>query len=194
MNWKSEYQVTAFGETNDPNTLICTLGRDGFGKLTIDPDTKDITVEKLFNPLESEEFGGGPHPPTERFNDGKVSPDGKFFSGTFDGAVAAKMTEVKKYYWTMNGNNEMAPLLYRYDNEKNSAIVQKDVGHHIVCNGPTWSLDGTKFYYTCSLSGQIREYDYDKDTSTVKGEGRVVITTDKVSSANVILDGSTIDS
>ena len=43
-------------------------------------------VQFLNNPLNNEDperTGGGPHPPTEKFNDGHCSPDGRFFAGTF---------------------------------------------------------------------------------------------------------------
>ena len=36
------------------------------------------------------------------------------------------------------------------------------VGHVFISNGPTWSLDGTKFYHVCSIENKIKEYDYDK--------------------------------
>ena len=41
------------------------------------------------------------------------------------------------------------------------------VGYHILSNGPTWSLDGKKFYYVCSLRNFIREYDYDAATGAI---------------------------
>ena len=55
----------------------------------------------------------------------------------------------------------MAPLLYRYDSDTNTAEAQTEVGHFALANGPTWSADGSKFYFTSSSSFHIREYDYD---------------------------------
>ena len=75
------------------------------------------------NPLLDEKFGGGPHPETERFNDGKVSPDGKFFAGTIDDCKKAfDDGPHKKHYWTMEGKNELPALLYRYDGVNKTCI------------------------------------------------------------------------
>jgi sugar lactone lactonase YvrE len=188
MNVETNYQITCLGETTDPNVLICALNRAGFGR--IDVNGKDWKVTELFNPLTKEEFGNGPHPETEYFNDGKVSPDGKFFVGTIDEALMYDRTKGGDHYWTMNGNNEMAPLLYRYDKEK-GAEVQTAVGHFKCANGPTWSNDGSKFYMTCSLSGKFMEFDYDLATGTIKGEAKEVNSNKDGKSA---FDGTTIDS
>ena len=69
--------------------------------------------------MEHEEFGGGPHGEC-KLNDGKVSPDGKFFAPSFGGGAKG---DFKKFAWTMEGNNQLAPLLYRYDEKNNSAVV-----------------------------------------------------------------------
>jgi sugar lactone lactonase YvrE len=37
----------------------------------------------------------------------------------------------------------------------------EEVGHVLISNGPTWSLDGSKFYFVCTIEGLIKEYDYD---------------------------------
>ena len=70
------------------------------------------------NPLKEEAFGEGKHPPAEALNDGKVSPDGRFFCGTCDWAsFFGNSDSIKQYYWTMSGNNKMGPLLYGFDIE-----------------------------------------------------------------------------
>jgi sugar lactone lactonase YvrE len=50
----------------------------------------------------------------------------------------------------MEGENAMAPLLYKIDLENNKAIPQTEVGHFLCANGPNWSPDGSKFYFVCS--------------------------------------------
>ena len=95
----------------------------------------------------------------------------------------------------MNGNNKLSPLLYRFDPKNKTAHIQEAVGHHICANGPTWSLDGKKFYYVCSPYGEIREYDYDIYTSTVKGKARTVIKMGpEITKDMAIFDGGCMDS
>jgi sugar lactone lactonase YvrE len=96
----------------------------------------------------------------------------------------------------MGGANEISPLLYRYDVETNTAVVQEEVGHFCLGNGPCWSLDGSKFYFTDSPTKEIREFDYDIETSTVKGKngGRVVFHTDNLGKTVSTPDGQCIDS
>lgn len=91
----------------------------------------------------------------------------------------------------MKGNNKLSPLLYRYDVDENTAEVQTDVGHHICANGLVWSQDGTKFYYTDSATGHIREYNYDIETSKVKGPAREVLHQKNVGFG--LFDGATLD-
>ena len=63
----------------------------------------------------------------------------------------------------MDGSNFIPSLLYRLngikDGGKGYSIVNS-VGHVFISNGPTWSLDGTKFYHVCSIENKIKEYDY----------------------------------
>jgi len=54
-------------------------------------------------------------------------------------------------------------LLYRLDGPKDDGKGYSSVdsvGHVFISNGPTWSLDGTKFYHVCSIENKIKEYDY----------------------------------
>ena len=67
--------------------FIVSFTREGFGNLEINEQSNEIKINLFnINPLldEREESGGGFHPISERFNDGKCSPDGKFFAGTID--------------------------------------------------------------------------------------------------------------
>lgn len=90
------------------------------------PDSTDVDVELLgINPLLDEKFGNGPHPENERFNDGKVSPDGKFFAGTINDCPEGFDSPHKQYYWTMDGNNQLPALLYRYDGENKTCVIQE---------------------------------------------------------------------
>jgi hypothetical protein len=117
--------VGCFHPTNTPDVFIAAIRRGGLAKMTIKPDSSEVQVESLgINPLKFEKFGGGAHPPAEIFNDGKVSPDGHFFVGNMDwGNFMTKDEDIKKHYWTMEGNNKMGPLLYRFDISKKQAVV-----------------------------------------------------------------------
>ena len=42
-----------------------------------------------------------------------------------------------------------------------------EVGNVLCSNGPTWSLDGSKFYFVCTIQGIIKEYDYDYKTGNI---------------------------
>lgn len=91
-----------------PDTFICVVRLGGLAKLTIKRDSKNAHLELLgINPLESEQYGDGPHSQFETWNDGKVSPDGKFFAGTVDNqrVFGYDNSDVMQHYWTMNGNN-----------------------------------------------------------------------------------------
>ena len=124
MNVQTELKkgIGSICETTDPNVLLCGAAHRGFVKLTLDPNSSDVKAEDLFRPFDHEKFGDGPHPEDERLNDGKVSPDGKFFCGSLEQSGFFAYDSMKEYAWTMNGNNKMASLLYRYDADTNTAV------------------------------------------------------------------------
>lgn len=79
--------------------------------------------------------------PANRFNDGKVGPDGKFWAGTM----------------RINGKGQGEGALYRFDLEKRtSEKVVEDVG---LSNGLDWH-DG-KFYFVDTHERRIDTFDYD---------------------------------
>jgi len=86
--------------------------------------------------------------PSNRFNDGKVSPDGRFFAGTMDDEQLRR------------------PLgaLYRLDPD---GICHQMVEGLIVSNGLAWSSDGRTMYHSDSRAQIIFAYDYDLDTGTI---------------------------
>lgn len=185
-----------FAPTKTPDVFVAAIRRGGLAKMTIKADSTNVRLEPLgINPLKHDKFGNGPHPKAEIFNDGKVSPDGHFFVGNMDWQnFMTSDKEIRKHYWTMEGNNRMGPLLYRFDINNKTAVVQEEVGHHLCGNGPNWSPDGSKFYYVCSSFGEIREYNYDMATSTVKGPARTVCKFDNNwGGPGAIFDGGAVD-
>jgi sugar lactone lactonase YvrE len=80
--------------------------------------------------------------PGNRFNDGKVSPDGRFWAGTMDEA------ELKR----------PSGALYRLDPDRSVHKMATDL---IVSNGLAWSADGGTLFHSDSKGQVIYVYDYD---------------------------------
>jgi sugar lactone lactonase YvrE len=80
--------------------------------------------------------------PATRFNDGKVSPDGRFWAGTMDQETLSR------------------PLgaLYRLDPDGHCERVLDGL---IVSNGLAWSADGRTMFHSDSRGEIIHTYDYD---------------------------------
>lgn len=76
-----------------------------------------------------------------RFNDGKVSPDGRFFVGSMDEAQLSRRLGV----------------LYRLDPDGRCEAVLDDL---IVSNGLAWSPDGKQLWHSDSKGQLIRCFDY----------------------------------
>src|SRR4051795_3983121 len=101
--------------------------------------------------LHTRELGviGGPEPvPGTRFNDGKVSPDGRFFAGTMDEEKLSRPIAA----------------LYRLDPDLS---VHRVVADLIVSNGLAWTADGRTMYHSDSKGPVIWAYDYDTTTGAV---------------------------
>jgi len=102
-------------------------GYDGF--LALDPD------------VGRPESWGDPEPalPTNRFNDGKVDRQGRFWAGTMD-----------------RFEREASGSLYRLDPDRRWTLVD---GGYRVTNGPAFSLDGRTLYHTDSALQRIYAFD-----------------------------------
>ena len=88
------------------------------------------------------EFVTGPeHVPGTRFNDGKVSPDGRFFAGTMDEERLSRPIAA----------------LYRLDPDLSMHRVVRDL---IVSNGLAWSPDGATMFHSDSKGPVVWAYDY----------------------------------
>jgi len=80
------------------------------------------------------------HIATNRFNDGKCSPDGCFYAGT--------ISEKK-----ISGDAS----LYRYDHKEKTKPVLKGLTNS---NGIIWSRDGKSVYHIDTPSQRVMKYDY----------------------------------
>ncbi|MFV0461225.1 MAG: SMP-30/gluconolactonase/LRE family protein [Actinomycetales bacterium] len=83
-----------------------------------------------------------------RFNDGKCSPDGRFFAGTMD----------------VERLSRPIAQLYRLDPDLSWRAVVDDL---IVSNGIGWSADGSTMYLSDSKAQVVWLYDYDTGSGEV---------------------------
>ncbi|HVE48494.1 MAG TPA: SMP-30/gluconolactonase/LRE family protein [Casimicrobiaceae bacterium] len=85
---------------------------------------------------------------TNRLNDGKVSPEGRFWAGTMD------------------DRPQKQPIgsLYRLDADHRCTRMARDVK---VSNGLAWSPDARTMYHSDSRGGAIYRYTYDSETGSI---------------------------
>lgn len=107
---------------------------------------------------------------SNRFNDGKASPDGSFWAGTM------------AYDATPH-----AGKLYRLDPAGNVHLEESDV---TISNGITWTEDHKTMYYIDSPARIVTAFDYDKTSGNISN-GKIVI---KVPDNMGVPDGMAIDS
>jgi sugar lactone lactonase YvrE len=85
---------------------------------------------------------------TNRFNDGRVDPQGRFWAGTMGDPA-----------W-----DQPVGSLYRFDPDQTVTTMQTRV---ICSNGTAWSPDGRTMYYTESFRYSIFAYDFDCATGSI---------------------------
>lgn len=92
-------------------------------------------------------------PPTNRFNDGKCDPHGRFIAGTMD-----------------LGESEPTGSLYSFD----GTSITKLLSNVTISNGLTWSPDCKTFYYIDTPTREVRAFGYDLETGAI-ANGRSAI-------------------
>ena len=93
-------------------------------------------------------------PATNRFNDGKCDPRGRFLAGT------------------MNLNEtDSTGSLYSFDGKS----ITKLLSDVTISNGMTWSADGKTFYYIDTPTRQVQAFDYDLDSGAIANP-RIAVT------------------
>lgn len=107
--------------------------------------------------------------PDNRFNDGKCSPDGRFFAGTI--SLAKKTGDAR---------------LYRLDPD---LTLHEAFGPVTNSNGIAWSLDGKTVYYIDTPRKEVLAFDYDAADGHLHNL-RSVISTGHIDASP---DGMTID-
>lgn len=108
--------------------------------------------------------------PDNRFNDGKCSPDGRFFAGT--------ISLVK---------NTGDATLYRLDPDLSLHTAYSGVTNS---NGIVWSADSSTCYYIDTPRQSVLAFDYSAETGLLTG-ARIAFSTSHISASP---DGMTIDS
>ena len=89
--------------------------------------------------------------PSNRFNDGKCDPAGRFWAGTMD------------YF----GEKEDRGALYCLHPD---GKAERKISPATISNGLAWSLDTTTMYYVDTGRNNVRAYDYDVETGDVRNE------------------------
>ena len=95
-------------------------------------------------------------PPTNRFNDGKVGPDGCFWVGSMDERTPRQKTA----------------FLYRITPD---GRTERKADGYAVSNGLAWSPDGRIMYHSDSTARIIEAWDFDSRTGALAGH-RVLAT------------------
>lgn len=86
----------------------------------------------------------------QRFNDGKVGPDGRAYLGTF--------------------SRDRSAAFYRMDTDGVLTELFDDVGNS---NGLDWCADGTKMYYNDTPTGRTDVFDFDAGTGSLSNRRTV---------------------
>ena len=131
--WPMPSRIGSFGLRETGGAVVALV--DGFHRL--DLDTGGLTF-----------LAGPAHVPGTRFNDGKVSPDGRFWAGTMDEESLSRPIAA----------------LYRLDPD---GTLNRMVGGLVVSNGLAWSADGRTMFHSDSKAQVIWTYDHDPERGTV---------------------------
>jgi len=94
--------------------------------------------------------------PTNRLNDGKVSPEGRFLVGSMDDRPEKEATGA---LWRLDPSAQACCLL---------------VDGLVVSNGLAWSPDGTILWHSDSRTSVIWNWDYDPATGAIRNRREIV--------------------
>lgn len=89
---------------------------------------------------------------TNRFNDAKADPTGRFYGGTM------RLEECGDIFDAAEGS------FYRYAKDEELAVLRTNIG---VSNGLTWNTEKKKFYYIDTCTSDVKEFDYDATTGNI---------------------------
>jgi len=127
--WMYEAGVTSLAERRQGG-LVGTV-RDGFAFIDLESG--------IFKPIVMPEADM----PENRFNDGKVDENGRYWAGTMD-----------------DGENLETGSLYRLDGDH---TLHKLDENYTITNGPAFSVDGKTLYHTDTAKRTIFAFDFSAD-------------------------------
>ena len=107
----------------------------GFAWMLVESGSRCVRIEPVAEIREDH--------PTNRFNDGKLGPDGAFYAGTMD-----------------DEERVMSGALYRLSPDFQVTTLQRDIG---IPNGPAFSPDGSRMYLNDSMLGAVFAYTWGTD-------------------------------
>ena len=154
--WNFDEAVTSLSK-RERGGFIGTV-RDGFASINLD----NQTVEAIQLPESNI--------PKNRFNDGKVDAQGRYWAGTMD-------TEQKSE----------SGVLYRLNSDLSIDTMDKN---YIITNGPTFSKDGNTLYHTDSIKREVYAFDI---SSTGEISNKRIFTKFE-NDGDGVPDGMTVDS
>lgn len=132
-SWPMPSRIGSFGLRKSGGAVVALV--DGFHRLDLDTGALSFVA-------------GPEHVAGTRFNDGKVSPDGRFFAGTMDEEALSRPIAA----------------LFRLDPD---GSVHRVVDGLIVSNGLAWTADGRTMFHSDSKAQTIWAYDYDPGDGTL---------------------------
>ena len=153
--WSFDEQVTSLS-AREQGGFVCTV-RHGFAFLDLTAGTLDPIV------LPEADMPGN------RFNDGKVDGNGRYWAGTMDDNMRLETGS-----------------FYRLDKDLN---CQKMDDGYAITNGPTFSMDGKTLYHTDSVKRTIYAFDLSEDGEI--SNKRVFV---QLQEEDGVPDGMTVDS
>jgi sugar lactone lactonase YvrE len=145
-SWPMPSRIGSFGLRESGGAVVAL--EDGFHLLDLDTGGLEFVV-------------GPERVPGTRFNDGKVSPEGRFFAGTMDEEMLSRPIAT----------------LYRLDPDLSLHPVVENL---IVSNGLAWTADGRTMYHSDSKGPVVWAYDYDPDSGTVSHRREVARPTEEI--------------
>ncbi|GJM43146.1 MAG: gluconolactonase [Ardenticatenaceae bacterium] len=153
--WTFETAITSLSERQDGG-FVGTIP-DGFAFL----DLESGAIEPIALP-EIEKLDN-------RFNDGKVDANGRYWAGSMD-----------------NEGKAASGSLYRLDGDLSLHKMDTD---YFITNGPTFSVDGKTLYHTDSIKRTVYAFDFHEDGSISNKRTFV-----QLKPAEGAPDGMTVDS
>ena len=97
--------------------------------------------------------------PGTRFNDGKVDPCGRLWTGTMQNNFGSRGESVAV--------ERSDGVLYRFDPDGRVYMIEEKIG---IANTFAWSPDSKRFYFADSLRSEIYVYEFDAGSGAVRNK------------------------